>query len=204
MGTCYAYSWGGGGGGGTFVAKKVDSSNYSFSKDNSYVIPLIIAAGGGGSGDGDHSGNKERDDGHCESVEEGGGATGETHSSGGAGFASDAKSGEAKSFLNGGVGSTSPQSEGYSYGGFGGGGHPWNGGGGGGGYRGGDSGPCGARGMGGYSYSLNKNISCIPGANAGQGSVLIIPVNNLNIFITNCRQTRMDYSLIFMLILFSK
>ena len=163
-------TWGGPGGGGSYVAKKELHGQYIFKPDDSFVRPLIVAAGGAGAGDCNEGGSpKNGDEGHCEFKEEAGGLTGQLKSSGGAGFASNAENNETKSFLNGGIGSL------YSvgYGGFGGGGCPEDAGGGGGGYKGGDSGATGYKGMGGYSYSKTMNISCVSGANAGAGSIII-------------------------------
>ena len=151
------------------LPKKVSLSKYFFSLDNCYIEPLIIAAGAGGSADCDGHSGRNGEDGHCEYMEEGGGNTGQSTSAGGAGFASNSVDEKTKSFLNGGIGSL------YSvgYGGFGGGGCPEDAGGGGGGYKGGDSGATGYKGMGGYSYSKTMNISCVSGANAGAGSIII-------------------------------
>ena len=176
------YNLGGSGGGASYVAKKVAVSNYSFSFDNTFVLPLLVAAGGGGAGDCNYDVTpKDGDPGHCETMNDEGGATGQGTTSGGAGFSFDSKRGTTKSFLNGGNGSYQFIYQGcYSYGSFGGGGNADDGGGGGGGYRGGASGLYGVRGMGGYSYNSGKNISC-RSRNVGPGYVYISYIGNRNI-----------------------
>lgn len=203
MGKSSNSEWGGAGGGGSFVTKKVAFSNYFFIPDNSYVLPLIIASGGGGSGDNYGSGNKAGDDGHCEYKEEAGGNTGQEHSSGGAGFASNSKNGLTMSFLNGGIGSSGYADQEYSFGGFGSGGCSWDAGGGGGGYRGGDSGARELRGFGGYSFSQNRNISCISGANTGTGSVNITFSDSCFIQSINYKQNRIHFSIFIIMLIHS-
>ena len=176
-----SYRWGGSGGGATYVVKKEKTSNYYFSLDSSYVKPLLIAAGGGGSGDCNHAGTpKEGESGKCETSEEGGGATGQAHSSGGAGFISNSANTETKSFINGGVSSLYIAGSVYSYGGFGGGGNANDAGGGGGGYKGGDSGNDAARGCGGYSFNRGIKVSCISSSNSGVGYARVIFIKRIS------------------------
>ena len=199
IGTFSDISWGAGGGGGTYVAKKVTTSEYVYNNEVN-VVPLLVAAGGGGSGDGNDVGTfqqKQGDIGHCEFNGEGGGKSGETSSSGGAGFKSNSEDTKSQSFLNCGLGSAAQENGKSVHGGFGGGGSPWNGGGGGGGFRGGDSGQPGYGGLGGYSYSQNKNVSCTSGANQDSGSVLIVLLKKNGICFTSCRQNIMLFSLVF-------
>ena len=141
----------------------------------------MIAAGGGGSGDCNDAGSpKEGDPGHCETREEGGGATGQEFSSGGAGFITNSDNNETKSFINGGIGGQykySTYNE-ISYGSFGGGGNSNDAGGGGGGYKGGDSGTGATRGFGGYSFNSGIKFYCISGYNSGAGFAKIIYIKN--------------------------
>ena len=180
--------WGGAGGGASFVAKKVQSSDYHFSVDGSYVVPLLVAAGGGGSGDCNSEGSpKAAGPGNYEAQKEGAGKTGEDDSSAGAGFATNALK-ETKSFLNGGQGGELKYESDCGYGGFGGGGSPNNAGGGGGGFKGGNSGASGAAGTGGYSYSADKAVYNSSGSNAGNGFVNIVFKGSLN----NCSCKRKE------------
>ena len=165
-----ASNWGGSGGGATFVVKKEKMSDYYLTVDKAYVKPLLIAAGGGGSGDCNGAGSpKNGDPGHCETLDEGSGATNQGQASGGAGFVSDSKNGLTKSFINGGVAGYASDSSGYGYGGFGGGGNPFDAGGGGGGYKGSDSGSGSLRGFGGYSYNSGTFVKCESGVNQAAG-----------------------------------
>lgn len=194
---------GGSGGGASYVAKKVKSNNYSFSLDSTNVLPLLVAAGGGGAGDCNTNGvsPKDGDPGHCETLSDEGGETGQPTTSGGAGFFYDSKKGTAKSFINGGIGSYQLFSQDcYSYGSFGGGGNADDGGGGGGGYRGGASGALGIRGFGGYSYNNGKKISCRSN-NFGSGFVLINFLGHNKQCMEKCRPTsHVALSLIIVLI----
>ena len=174
QGTIPHNGWGGSGGGGTFVARKEKTSQYFFNPDNAFVNPLIIAAGGGGSGDcNDPRSPKAGDQGHCETVDEGGGATGQETSSGGSGFITNSLNNKSKSFLNGGISGKTSASEITGIGGFGGGGNPLDAGGGGGGYKGGNSGTDSVRGFGGYSFSSGEFVNCTSGSNEGNGLVRI-------------------------------
>jgi len=131
--------WGGGGGGGTFLSQMVNSGGR--------VLPMgwrveLLAAAGGGAGMNDRKnsgmaplGRKELGDPNSAAV---GGSSG-----GGGGYIQDGLGSErrAKSFIHGATGGywgNAGIDKKDKFGGFGGGGHPYNGGGGGGGYDGGD------------------------------------------------------------------
>ena len=178
--------WGGSGGGASYIAKKVSFSNYSLVSENVFVEPLLIAAGGGGSGRCGTNQAYDGEDGHCESNVEGGGTTVQTQASGGAGFLSDSSNGRTKSFLNGGYATNIVDSDTrVGYGGFGGGGNPFDSGGGGGGFRGGNSNEFGVRGDGGYSYNNGLSISC-SAVNIGIGYVVMQFVRGA----LTCKRTR--------------
>ncbi len=168
--------WGGGGGGATFLARSVSTGG-------SLVVPLGIsvellmaAAGGGGNhdmGDGSWGTGQPPMHGRATTSGNGGGGLytgGETAANTGAGFSGNGLRGQgstALSFLNGATGSSV---SGY-YGGFGGGGSPWNAGGGGGGYTGGDlSNPWA---LGGYSYNIGLNATGTDGVQLGDGNLII-------------------------------
>ena len=187
-------TWGGPGGGGSYVAKKELHGQYIFKPDDSFVRPLIVAAGGAGAGDCNEGGSpKNGDEGHCEFKEEAGGLTGQLKSSGGAGFASNAENNETKSFLNGGIGSS-------VCGSFGGGGNSYDGGGGGGGFRGGNSGQRSVSGFGGYSYSSGEFINCTSGANDVSGYVTISLISRIR-ECSICRRNCMSVTFVFLFIL---
>ena len=186
QGISASYGWGGAGGGASFVAKKVQNSDYKFDVDDTYVTPLLVAAGGGGSGDCNDNGNpKSAGSGNCETKEEGAGSIGEEKSAGGAGFATNSVL-STNSFLNGGQGGKTYNGNAYGYGGFGGGGCPYNAGGGGGGFKGGNSGGYAAAGTGGYSFGVDKAVYYSSGSNTGNGFVTIVFKGGLN----NCSSKR--------------
>ena len=171
-----------GGGGGTFVVRAAGNS------------PLVVAGGGGG-GPAGHKGfdgrsSEDGGDGYKkifftpnESAGTGGsngnGGAGHHSSRGGAGFSGNG-SGNAKSFLNGGVGGTGSSDS--SEGGFGGGGgsHYNDGGGGGGGYSGGGGGGGygDGSGGGGGSFTSDSNGTLLSGINSQNGKVIITYLPN--------------------------
>ena len=204
QGTIPHNGWGGSGGGGTYVAKKVKTSQYLFNPDNAYVNPLVIAAGGGGSGDcNDPRTPKEGEQGHCETADEGGGATGQIYSSGGSGFKSNSKNDKSKSFLNGGISGATYTTKITGIGGFGGGGNSLDAGGGGGGYKGGDSGPESVRGFGGYSFSSGEFVNCTSGFNEGNGFVRISLIQRINCYSLYRKNQPFSFSFIFLSLLVS-
>ena len=169
-------AWGGAGGGASFIVREDSNSNYFLDPCNANVSIIAIAAGGGGSGDcNDGASIKDGSDGRCELVSEGAGTEVQTGSSGGSGFLTDAT--KAKSFLNGGKAIVTTGPSGSSYGGFGGGGTPYDSGGGGGGYHGGDSLGVSGAGTCGYSYYDDYVVFCKSGDNEGNGYVTIILAN---------------------------
>ncbi|TPG81292.1 hypothetical protein EEL32_20565 [Brevibacillus laterosporus] len=164
--------YGGGGGGGSFAVKQDNDSSYIFKPLNVGITPLVIAGGGGGAGD--NGGNFSGGAGNGETTGNGGGGTGlqGNRNSGGSGFIGDAKPSDAKSpisFLNGGTGGT----RGTYWGGFGGGGLPFDAGGGGGGYTGGNGGEGVKGGFGGSSYNTGLNQIRQSGVNNGHGKIEI-------------------------------
>ncbi|MBM7111407.1 Glycine rich protein [Brevibacillus laterosporus] len=164
--------YGGGGGGGSFAVKQDNDSSYMFKPLNISVTPLVIAGGGGGAGD--DGGNFSGGAGNGETTGNGEGGTGlqGTNNSGGSGFIGDAKPSNAQSplsFLNGGTGGT----RGSYWGGFGGGGLPYDAGGGGGGYTGGNGGEGVRGGFGGSSYNSGHNQVRQSGVNNGHGKIEI-------------------------------
>jgi hypothetical protein len=172
VGTSDSLGWGGGGGGASFVAIENATSSFVLTVAQVGVSPLLIAAGGGGSTKASYAGEAAKGKaGSAALSSEGGGIRGESFSCGGAGFSSNL----TKSFLNGGVGSSAFDFPSYlSYGGFGGGGAPFNCGGGGGGYRGGDSGAtAGNGGDGGSSFNSGELLMSLDGAQTGEGYVQI-------------------------------
>jgi hypothetical protein len=171
-----------GGGGGTFVVRAEGNS------------PLVVAGGGGGgpAGHKGFDGRSSEDGGHGykkifftpnESSGTGGtngnGGAGHHSSRGGAGLSGNG-SGNAKSFLNGGVGGTGSSDS--SEGGFGGGGgSSYNdGGGGGGGYSGGGGGGGHGQGSGGGggSFTSDSNGTLLSGINSQHGKVIITYLPN--------------------------
>jgi len=131
--------WGGGGGGATFLSQMV--------KSGGNVLPTgwrvkLLAAAGGGAGMNDRRNSGQAHGGRADQGDPNSRAVG-GHSGGGGGYIQNGLGNQqhAKSFMHGAIG-------GYwgnpgvdkkdRFGGFGGGGHPYNGGGGGGGYDGGD------------------------------------------------------------------
>lgn len=176
FGTVPASNWGGAGSGGTFIAIEDASSPYYLKPAKKYVKPLLIAGAGGSTTRNDGcNGNIKAGNGIASvSIMEGSGYQVGLYTCGGAGFASNSKDGTTLSFLNGGIGSTSPSSDGYySYGGFGGGGCSWNGAGGAGGWHGSNSSEDGCSSNGAYSYATGDNIVLQDAVNNGPGFVWI-------------------------------
>jgi hypothetical protein len=173
--------WGGGGGGGTFVAKGTTATTYKLLAGfNQYVTPLIVAAGGGGAGDDGCSGIGNGQgvagwggQGRASTTSEGAG-TYTSYTGAGAGFATNASAGSvgAASFLNGGAGGYWSGYQTTHYGGFGGGGTPYDGGGSGGGWHGGEA-NSNNTGNGGYSYNTGLNPTGIDGYQVGDGLLTI-------------------------------
>lgn len=162
--------WGGGGGGGSYVARVVVSGGKHIATLGLDVELLVAAGGGAGLADRYNDGQAE------------GGRSGEGdpntaavggHSGGGGGYILDGLGGagpvRAKSFLNGAFGGIDRE---IYFGGFGGGGQPFNGGGGGGGYDGGD---CN---IGGTDHDCHGGSSfggeATPNENNGDGSVSLM------------------------------
>lgn len=171
--------WGGPGGGGTFIAKRVVKSDYLLTVDNSYVIPLLVAAGGSGTGD-CNSGSSPKNGGHglCETTVSGAGIS--SQGKGGAGFDVSNSDNTVASFLKGGVSNCASGNGGNSCGGFGCGGGSFDAAGGGGGYKGGNSNSYGLSGTGGYSFNSGMKISCVSGKNDGAGYATIDFISFLN------------------------
>lgn len=180
--------WGGPGGGATFIAKKVRESDYLLTVDESYAIPLLIAAGGSGTGDCNSNGSpKDGGDGLCEQAESAAGK--DSQGKAGAGFSVNNADGSIKSFLNGGTSSCSKGNGGLGCGGFGCGGSPFDAAGGGGGYKGGDSNTFGLSGTGGFSFNSGTRISCVSGKNNGHGYARIDFFRSLNDNGCTCRKS---------------
>lgn len=164
--------WGAGGGGGTFVAK-VSSDGEEITSISKSVVLLLVAGGGAGPSDHDSAGSE----GCHQRVAKGGRATEGTPDSrseggssvGGAGYKHPGSEDKAHAFLVDALGATHDD----KYGGYGGGGTPYNGGGGGGGYDGGD---CNIGGSdddcyGGSSFPSSAHLTA--NVNDGPGKVVI-------------------------------
>jgi len=131
--------WGGGGGGATFLFQKV--------KSGGKVLPTgwrvkLLAAAGGGAGMNDRRNSGQALGGRADQGDPNTRAVG-GHSGGGGGYIQNGLGNQqhAKSFMHGAIGGYWGQpgvDKKDRFGGFGGGGAPYNGGGGGGGYDGGD------------------------------------------------------------------
>jgi hypothetical protein len=165
--------WGAGGGGFSLVAKNTTSSSYIMNSvyPNAYITPLIVAAGAGGTGD--SGGNNGNPNATVFISGNGSGGLSAGDSGGGAGVIGDGAAGSCgasgpRSFLNGSNGTTCSY-----FGGFGGGGAPFNAGGGGGGFTGGNGSANGYSGLGGTSYNSGINQINLSSANSRAGYIVI-------------------------------
>lgn len=159
--------WGAGGGGASVILRANPSGAYKFQPTNEQVDVLFVAGGGGGSFDQSFHGNYYGTDAsYNNGTSTAGGSSGSA--TGGAGLTGNSSSGSqgsARSLLSGANQVTTPKVQ--KYGGWGGGGHPYDGGGGGAGYSGGSA----ANDRGGYGGTSYINPSLVTETFRGYATV---------------------------------